>query len=191
MDDMIQQGIEKIKTMPMAQLREFLGDGAGAIGTSSSNSNDDLLSFEASLYEKDVEEELTLEYAEDMRSELNTGIRGIFGSLNAADKPVKDIFRDVKHDAKHLNRVVSRAIHTKNFKHAKKELENLGHALNELTLKLNDTPVKGEIQGIKDAIKHFTGAVKDTSKVIDLSAKTAGDVKTSVGQKLNGNKEGA
>jgi hypothetical protein len=174
MDDMVQQGIEKIKSMPMAQLREFLGDGAGAIGTS--NSSDDL-SLE-SFFEKDIEEEeLTLEFENDLRSELNTGIRGILGGLNSADKPLKDIFRDVKHDAKHLNRVITRAIHTKNFSHAKRELEGLGHALNDLSLKLNDTPLKNEVQGIKDAIKHFTNAVRDTASVIDLSAKTVDDLK--------------
>jgi hypothetical protein len=186
MDDMIQQGIEKIKTMPMAQLREFLGDGAGAIGSSTPSANDDISALESSLYEKDVEEELVLEFENDIKSELNSGIRGILGSLNAADKPMKEIFRDVKHDAKHLNRVVNRAIHTKNFKHARKELEKLGHSLNELSLKLNEVPVvKGEVQGIKDAIKHFTGAVKDTSNVIDLSVKTGNDVKTAVNTKLN------
>lgn len=183
MDDMIQQGIEKLKTMPMAQLREFLGDGAGAIGASTPS--DDMAALEASLFEKDVEDEIVLEFENDVRSELNTGIRSILGNLNAADKPMKDIFRDVKHDAKHLNRVVNRAIHTKNFKYARKELEKLGHSLNDLSMKLNDTPiVGGEVQGIKDAIKHFTGAVRDTSRVVDLSVKTAGDVKGAVNKKL-------
>ena len=179
MDDMIQQGIEKIKTMPMAQLREFLGDGAGAIGASAPD-DDDMAAFEASLYEKDVDEEVTLEFEDDIRTELNSGIRGILGGLNANDKSLKEIFRDVKHDAKHLNRVISRAIHTKHFGHAKKELEGLGHALNELSLKLNDTPAKEEIEGIKAAIKQFTGAVRDTSRVIDLSAKTTKDAKDAV-----------
>ena len=167
MDDMVQAGIEKLKTMPMNQLKEFLNDGSGAIGTTL-DKEADALSFEASLYTKDDEEEYTME-SDALTSELNASIRSVLGGLNANDKSLKEIFHDAKHDAKKLNKIISRAMKAKDFKHAAKELEKLGHAANELVLSLNETPAKEDVARIKESIKHFTGAVRDTSEVIDLN----------------------
>lgn len=49
-------------------------------------------------------------------------------------------------------------------------MENLNHALNEMVLKLNDTPMKEEIEGIKEAIRNFTNATRRVSKVIPLGS---------------------
>jgi len=172
MDDMIQQGIEKIKTMPMGQLKEFLNDGSGAIGTTPTDTNDDLSALEYTIDDLTNDEmEMVLETAGSLSKQVNICVRKVLGDLNDNKVSLQEIFHNVKRDSKHLNNTVVKAVKSAEFdKTAKRELENLNHALNELVLKLNDNPMKEEIAGIKEAIKNFTGATRRVSKVVDLGA---------------------
>lgn len=169
MDDMIQQGIEKIKTMPMGQLKEFLNDGSGAIGTTPKDTGDDLSALEAAVMSVDTDIEPVLESVGDVKKQINICLRKVLGDLNDNKKNLAEIFGATKRDAKHLNKSIAMAVKSADVDHkAKKELENLNHALNEMVLKLNDTPMKEEIEGIKDSIRNFTNATRRVSKVIPL-----------------------
>jgi len=162
MDDMIQQGIEKLKTLPMAQLKEFLSDGSGGVGSSGG----DDLSLEFAIT---TETDEVVTEAFHLKKELSMGIRRILGDLNSNDMSWKEIFEGVKKDGKGLSKTLSRAIKTKDFSYAKRELEGLGHALNELTMQLDGTPASGQVSKIKDSIKNFAKSSKAVSKVIDLN----------------------
>ena len=170
MDDMIQQGIEKIKTMPMSQLKEFLNDGSGAIGTTPSGGDDELNALEQAVTEMtDQEFEVVLESASSIKDELKNCVRKVLGDLNNEKLNLSEIFHSVKKDSKHLNNAIAKAVKSAEFdKIAKKELENLNHATNEMVLNLNDKPMKEEVENIKQSIKNFTNATRRTSKVIEL-----------------------
>ena len=171
MDDMIQQGIEKIKTMPMGQLKEFLNDGSGAIGTTPTDSDDDLSALESAVMSVDTDIEPVLESVTDVKKQINICVRKVLGDLNDNKKNLAEIFGATKKDAKHLNKSIAMAVKSTDVDDkAKKELENLNHALNEMVLKLNDTPMKEEIEGIKEAIRNFTNATRRVSKVIPLGS---------------------
>jgi hypothetical protein len=171
MDDMIQQGIEKIKSMPMGQLKEFLSDGSGAIGTSSTSNNDELSALESAVMNTNTDLEVIMESVIDPKKQVNICVRRVLGDLNNNKKGLSDIFKDTKKDAKHLNKAIHRAIKDVDVdKIAKKELENLSHSLNDMVLRLNDNPSRDEVEEIKSSIKNFTGATKRVSKVMDLSS---------------------
>jgi len=171
MDDLIAQGIEKIKTMPIGQLKEFIGDGGGITSSSSDvdDLEDDLGLEQAEMDVEDAEFQVELEAATSISNKVNICIRKVLGDLNDTKKSLSGIFKSVKRDSKHLNRSLNQAIKSEEFDNtAKSELTNLTHALNEMVLKLNETPGKDEVEGIKDAIRNFTGATRRVSKHIDL-----------------------
>ena len=171
MDDMIQQGIEKIKTMPMGQLKEFLNDGSGAIGTTPTDTEDDLSALESAVMNVDTDVEPILESVTDIKKQINICIRKVLGDLNDNKKNLAEIFGATKKDAKHLNKSIAMAIKSTDVENkVKKELEHLNHALNEMVLKLNDKPMKEEVEGIKESIRNFTNATRRVSKVIDLGS---------------------
>lgn len=169
MDDMIQQGIEKIKTMPLNQLKEFLSDGSGAIGTTPSDSSNDLSALESAVMNTNTDLDVVMESMDDPKKQVNVCVRKVLADLNDNKKNLQEIFSATKKDAKHLNKAISKTIKSVDVdKVAKKELENLNHALNEMVLRLNENPSKEEVDGIKSSIKNFTNATRRVSKVIDL-----------------------
>lgn len=89
--------------------------------------------------------------------------------LNDNKKNLQEIFSEAKKNAKYLNSATSNLIKSIDAdKIAKKELENLNHALNEMVLHLNENPSREEAEGIKSSIKNFTNATRRVSNVIDI-----------------------
>lgn len=169
MDDMIQQGIEKIKTMPLNQLKEFLSDGSGAIGTTPTDSSDDLSALEAAVMSTNTDLDVVMESADDPKKEFKNALKKELAILNDNKKNLQEIFSEAKKNAKYLNSATSNLIKSIDAdKIAKKELENLNHALNEMVLHLNENPSREEAEGIKSSIKNFTNATRRVSKVIDI-----------------------
>ena len=152
MDDMIQQGIEKLKSMPLNQLREFLSDGAGGIGSEEESSTDDL----------------SLEAATTMKGKVKHDIQKVLGDLNDNKMTLDQIVDAFQRDAKVLNTTLVQASKSNEFDQtAKKELERMNMSLNDLRMKFKKNPNTREADAIKDSIRNFTGSTRAVGKYIE------------------------
>lgn len=155
MDDMVTQAVEKIKTMPMNKLRDFLTDG---------------VTESATVYVDNLElTDTIMESVTDPIDQVKLTVRKVLGDLNDRAGSIKDIFKNVKRDHKYANKAITNALKSENVdKHAKIELENLSHSMNDMVLKL-DNPSKDNVESIKNSIRNFTSATAKTSKFIDFN----------------------
>ncbi len=154
MDDMVTQAVEKIKTMPMNKLRDFLTDGV----------------TESAVYVDNLElNDTIMESVTDPIDQVKLTVRKVLGDLNDRVGSITDIFKNVKRDHKYANRAITNALKSENVdKHAKIELEKLNHSMNEMVLKL-DNPSRDNVESIKNSIRNFTNATAKTSKFIDFN----------------------
>lgn len=153
MDDMVTQAVEKIKTMPMNKLRDFLTDG---------------ITESAVVYVDNLElNDTIMEAVTNPIDQVKLTVRKVLGDLNDRVGSIKDIFKNVKRDHKYANKAITNALKSENVdKHAKIELEKLNHSMNEMVLKL-DNPTN--VESIKNSIRNFTSATSKTAKFIDFN----------------------
>lgn len=159
MDDLIAQATEKVKTMPIGQLKEFLNDGAGAVGTTPTGGDD-----------------LSLEAATSVASQVEIDLRKVLGDLNDEKKSLKQIVESVNEDGKKLSKTLARAIKTNEFDDkGKKVLTSMIHATNNLILNFKNSGVKEDIDNAKSSIRAFTSATKAALPVIKKSGNAVND----------------
>lgn len=145
-DQLIENGSEKLKGMTIKQLKSFLND-----------NNADAIQEAFILTKKNI------------NSEVDTHIRKALGILNASDMSFTEIVKTFKHEGKRLNRVLSKAYKMKDV-YSYEELNSimkLNKILTDLMMTLKVQVTDNDVAVTKRLIKIFTVQCTNVSEFVE------------------------
>lgn len=145
-DQLIENGSEKLKGMTIKQLKSFLND-----------NNADAIQEAFILTKKNI------------NSEVDTHIRKALGILNASDMSFTEIVKTFKHEGKRLNRVLSKAYKMKDV-YSDEELNSimkLNKILTDLMMTLKVQVTDNDVAVTKRLIKIFTVQCTNVSEFVE------------------------
>jgi hypothetical protein len=93
-DDIMAQAAEKLKSMPIDQVKQFLSDGTGGMDTTSS----------------DLQQESFFLTKNNIRGEIDARLKKCLGDLNDNTKSLNEIIKAFKSSGKQLNKALTKAI---------------------------------------------------------------------------------
>ena len=163
-DDIMAQAAEKLKGMPIEQVKKFLSDGAGGLDDTSNPSMDDM-----SLQTESYQMEAFFITKKNVKQELDIAIRGCLGALNDANRSLNDIIVSFKKQGKKLNRVLGKAIKMTDVFSTEQtnHLNKLNSALVKLQTGLKPTASSDETNAVKALIKDFTSEAVVVGKFLE------------------------
>jgi hypothetical protein len=170
-DDIMAQAAEKLKGMPIEQVKKFLTDGAGGLDDASSTGLDDTGMQTESYYAQEAF--LGIITKKNVKPELDEAIRGCLGVLNDSNKSLSEIIVGFKKAGKKLNKVLGKAIKmtdvfgTDQLTH----LNKLNSALVKLQTGLKPTVSTDETNAVKAMIKNFTSEAVIVGKFLESNTK--------------------
>lgn len=146
-DDLIEQGSEKLKGMTIQQIKNFITSGS-----------------------PDAVQEAFIITSKNINKEVDVSIRNCLGVLNDNKIDVNKIISRFRIQGHHLNRVLSKAVKMKKI-YSDDEIESissLNTALQNLMLSLKKTKDSGNISKIKRSIASFTAECKTVANIVEL-----------------------
>lgn len=164
-DDIMTQAAEKLKSMPIEQVKQFLADGAGGMDTSSTDMGMDDTSMTESYYQQ----EAFFITKKNVKNELDVALRACLGTLNDSEKSLTQIIADFKKNGKKLNRVLGKALKMKEVfnENQMEHLNKLNTALLKLQTGLKPTNSTEETAAVKGLIKAFTDEAVIVGKMLE------------------------
>ncbi len=168
-DDIMTQAAEKLKSMPIEQVKQFLSDGMGGM--------DDTSGMDASMQTEAFQQEGALFITpKTVKNDLAEAIRGCLGALNSTGS-LNDIIHGFKKHGKRLNRVLGKAIKfTKVFTEDQiQHMTKLMSALVKLQTGLRPTNSTEETEAVKTLIHDFTSEAVIVGKFVEDSDTTTSE----------------
>ena len=164
-DDIMTQAAEKLKSMPIEQVKQFLADGAGGMDTSSTDMGMDDTSMTESYYQQ----EAFFITKKNVKNELDVALRACLGALNDSEKSLTQIIADFKKNGKKLNRVLGKALKMEKVfnENQMEHLNKLNTALLKLQTGLKPTNSTEETAAVKGLIKAFTDEAVIVGKMLE------------------------
>lgn len=146
-DELIDQGSEKLKTMTIQQIKDFISSGS-----------------------PDAVQEAFIITSKNINKEIDVSIRKCLGILNDNKADINKIINRFKIQGHHLNRVLTKA--TKMSKiYSDDEIESLtalNTSLKNLIVSLKKTKDPGSIAKIKKSITSFTSQCKTVAGIVEI-----------------------
>lgn len=172
-DDILTQASEKLKTMPIEQVKKFLTDGAGGLDDTSTPPVDDIGGIQTESYQM----EAFFITKKNVKQELDVAIRGCLGALNDSYGSLNDIIGAFKKHGKKLNRVLGKAIRMTDVFSVEQtnHLNKLNSALVKLQTGLKPTSSTEETNAVKALIKDFTSEAVVVGKFLENSNQKDGE----------------
>ena len=156
-DDIMAQAAEKLKSMPIDQVKQFLSDGV----SSGLNTTPDLQT-------ESYQQEAFFITKHNVKKELNAWIKKCLGDLNMSDKSLNEIIKAFKSSGKKLNRVLSKALKMNDIFNPEQmsHLNALNSALVKLQTGLQPTASAEETNVVKGLIRAFTDEAAIVGKFV-------------------------
>lgn len=161
-DELLAQGQEKMKTMTMQQLKDFLQGGQLPNGEDTGEPAPDLGT------DTGVQEAFFLTRG-NIGKELDIHLRKALGILNDNEMEIEQLCTAFRKEGKQLNRVVHKASTMKKvFNETEcKQLLKLNHCLSDLMTMLRSNIDKGSIMTVKRMIQAFVQEATGVLKMIE------------------------
>jgi hypothetical protein len=174
MDEILAQAQEKMKSMPMEKLKEFLQ-------SSDTNVQPPVDSDVPPV--DNVEQEAFFLTRGNINKELDIHLRKALGILNSSDMEIEQICSEFKKEGWKLNRVVHHASKmTKSFNETERnQLLKLNHCLSDLIKMLRADIDQGSIMTVKRMIQAFVSEATGVLKMVE--AKMGKPVQESVDER--------
>lgn len=156
-DDIMAQAAEKLKSMPIDQVKQFLSDGV----SSDLNTTPDLQT-------ESYQQEAFFITKNNVKKELDAWIKKCLGDLNMSDKSLNEIIKAFKSSGKKLNRVLSKALKMNDIFNPEQmsHLNALNSALVKLQTGLQPTASAEETNVVKGLIRAFTDEAAIVGKFV-------------------------
>ena len=160
-DDMLKLGEDKLKTMSIKQLKDFIASNGMNEEESSSEGE------ESDTDAEDFESEAFFITKKNVNAALDAALRAALGILNENDISSDEIFKKFKKFAKKLNRVSAKASNMSEV-YSEEERNKIGE-LNEKLIKLTgDMGSKSrDVATIKASLKDFLATAQAVGKIVE------------------------
>lgn len=164
MDEILAQAQEKIKGMPMDQLKEFLQNADTNVQPPIDS---DVPPADGAT--PGVEQEAFFLTRGNINKELDIHLRKALGILNSSDMDIEQICSEFKKEGWKLNRVVHHASTMKNVfnETERKQLLKLNHCLSDLSKMLRADIDQGSIMTVKRMIQAFVSEASGVLMVVE------------------------
>ena len=158
-EDMLKLGEDKLKTMSIKQLKDFI--------TSNGMNEEEPTSEEPDTDAEDFESEAFFVTKKNVNAALDAALRAALGILNENDISSDEIFKKFKKFAKKLNRVSAKASNMSEV-YSEEERNKIGE-LNEKLIKLTgDMGSKSkDVATIKASLKDFLVTAQAVGKIVE------------------------
>lgn len=161
-DDIMAQAAEKLKSMPIEQVKQFLTDGTGGMDASSSDT--------------DLQQESFFLTKNNIRGEIDARLKKCLGDLNDNTKTLNEIIKAFKTSGKQLNKALTKGIKMKGAFNDEEvfHLNKLNSALVRLQTGLQPTASTEETNAVKALIHAFTSEAEIVGKFVGNSSGKVG-----------------
>lgn len=178
-DELLAQGQEKMKTMTMQQLKDFLQGGQLPNGDSVNEPAPDLGT------DTGVQEAFFLTRG-NIGKELDIHLRKALGILNDNEMEIDQLCTAFRKEGKQLNRVVHKASTMKKVfdETERKQLSKLNHCLTDLMTMLRSNIDQGSIMTVKRMIQAFVSEATGVLQMIEQKNDTGKPVQEGFFSKL-------
>ena len=160
-DELMAQGQEKMKTMTMHQLKDFLQNGPEAASTD--------VAPDADVSVDDTTQEAFFLTRGNIGKELDIHLRKALGILNSSELEITELCKEFRKEGKKLNRVLHKASKMKDVFGEKERtiLLKCNHCLTDLMSMLRSDIDPGSIMTVKRMIQAFVAEATGIAKLLE------------------------
>ena len=160
-DELMAQGQEKMKTMTMQQLKDFLQNGPEAASTD--------VAPDADVSVDDTTQEAFFLTRGNIGKELDIHLRKALGILNSSELEITELCKEFRKEGKKLNRVLHKASKMKDVFGEKERtiLLKCNHCLTDLMSMLRSDIDPGSIMTVKRMIQAFVAEATGIAKLLE------------------------
>ena len=160
-DELMAQGQEKMKTMTMQQLKDFLQNGPEAASTD--------VAPDADVATDETTQEAFFLTRGNIGKELDIHLRKALGILNSSELEIEELCTEFRKEGKKLNRVVHKASKMKDVFDEKERTQLLkcNHCLTDLMSMLRSDIDPGSIMTVKRMIQAFVSEATGIARLLE------------------------
>lgn len=160
-DELMAQGQEKMKTMTMQQLKDFLQNGPEAASTD--------VAPDADVTTDETTQEAFFLTRGNIGKELDIHLRKALGILNSSELEIEELCTEFRKEGKKLNRVVHKASKMKDVFDEKERTQLLkcNHCLTDLMSMLRSDIDPGSIMTVKRMIQAFVSEATGIARLLE------------------------
>ena len=172
LDELIEQGTQRLKGMTLAQIKDFLNgsDNASIDGIDEPNETAESLQ-EAFINgtDEDIFQEVMILTKKNINRTIDVSLRNTLGILNDNEKDVNTIITEFKKEGKKLNKILSKAAKMKNVydDNERSEIASLNKCLVDLMAIMKTSDMKSDAATVKRMIKAFAAQAAVVAKIVE------------------------
>ena len=172
LDELIEQGTQRLKGMTLAQIKDFLNGGDNASIDGIDDPNETIEGLQEAFIngtDEDIIQEMTILTKKNINRTIDVSLRNALGILNDNEKDVNTIITEFKKEGKKLNKILSKAAKMKKVydDNERSEIASLNKCLVDLMAIMKTSDMKTDAGTVKRMIKAFAAQAAVVAKIVE------------------------
>lgn len=172
LDELIEQGTQRLKGMTLAQIKDFLNGGENASIDGIDEPNETIEGLQEAFIngtDEDIFQEMMILTKNNVNRTIDISLRNALGILNDNEKDVNTIITEFKKEGKKLNKILSKAAKMKKVydDNERSEIASLNKCLVDLMAVMKTSDMKSDAATVKRMIKAFAAQAAVVAKIVE------------------------